>query len=50
MILNEVNGGSPSQLHGYIEVAGQRAKVVIANAGISGFINASRATPTTSTP
>ncbi|MBW8719040.1 MAG: filamentous hemagglutinin N-terminal domain-containing protein, partial [Variovorax paradoxus] len=48
IILNEVNGGSPSQLRGYIEVAGQRAEVVIANpAGISvdggGFINASRA-------
>jgi filamentous hemagglutinin len=55
IILNEVNGGSPSQLRGYIEVAGQRAEVVIANpAGISvdggGFINASRATLTTGTP
>ncbi|MEJ1162917.1 hemagglutinin repeat-containing protein [Variovorax sp. CCNWLW186] len=55
IILNEVNGGSPSQLRGYIEVAGQRAEVIIANpAGISvnggGFINASRATLTTGTP
>ncbi|MBB4223937.1 two-partner secretion domain-containing protein [Variovorax guangxiensis] len=55
IILNEVNGGTPSQLRGYIEVAGQRAEVVIANpAGISvdggGFINASRATLTTGTP
>ncbi|QNK67635.1 hemagglutinin repeat-containing protein [Variovorax sp. PAMC26660] len=55
IILNEVNGGSPSQLRGYIEVGGQRAEVVIANpAGISvdggGFINASRATLTTGTP
>jgi len=55
IILTEVNGGSPSQLRGYIEVAGQRAEVVIANpAGISinggGFINASRATVTTGTP
>ena len=55
IILNEVNGGTPSQLRGYIEVGGQRAEVVIANpAGISvdggGFINASRATLTTGTP
>ncbi|WP_235505159.1 two-partner secretion domain-containing protein, partial [Variovorax sp. Root318D1] len=55
IILNEVNGGNPSQLRGYIEVGGQRAEVVIANpAGINvdgaGFINASRATLTTGTP
>ncbi|AGU53511.1 putative filamentous hemagglutinin [Variovorax paradoxus B4] len=55
IILNEVNGGSPSQLRGYIEVGGTRAEVIIANpAGISvdggGFINASRATLTTGTP
>ncbi|MET3382414.1 beta strand repeat-containing protein [Variovorax paradoxus] len=55
IILNEINGGSPSQLRGYIEVGGQRAEVIIANpAGISvdggGFINASRATLTTGTP
>ncbi|QWP74826.1 hemagglutinin repeat-containing protein [Lysobacter sp. K5869] len=55
IILNEVNGGDPSRLRGYLEVAGQRAEVVIANpAGISvdggGFINASRATLTTGTP
>ncbi|MGJ7615637.1 MULTISPECIES: hemagglutinin repeat-containing protein [unclassified Variovorax] len=55
IIVNEVNGGSPSQLRGYIEVGGQRAEVIIANpAGISvdggGFINASRATLTTGTP
>ncbi|MET3444036.1 filamentous hemagglutinin [Variovorax paradoxus] len=55
IIVNEVNGGSPSQLRGYIEVAGQRAEVIIANpAGISinggGFINASRTTVTTGTP
>jgi filamentous hemagglutinin family protein len=55
IILNEVNGGSPSQLRGYIEVGGIRAEVIIANpAGISvdggGFINASRATLTTGTP
>lgn len=55
VILNEVNSNDPSQLKGYVEVAGQRAQVVIANAaGIScdgcGFINASRATVTTGTP
>ena len=55
VILNEVNSSNPSLLHGYIEVAGPRAEVVIANpAGISvnggGFINASKATLTTGTP
>ncbi|ANJ67316.1 hypothetical protein A9404_07895 [Halothiobacillus diazotrophicus] len=55
VILNEVNSANPSQLKGYVEVAGQRAEVVIANpAGISidggGFLNASRATLTTGTP
>src|SRR5471032_5238 len=29
-ILNEVNGGSPSQLRGYTEVAGQAAHVIVA--------------------
>lgn len=52
MILNEVNSRDPSQLNGYIEVAGRKAQVVIANpAGITcegcGFINANRATLTT---
>lgn len=55
VILNEVNSQNPSQLNGFIEVAGSRAQVVIANpAGIScdgcGFINANRATLTTGTP
>ncbi|SOD25343.1 filamentous hemagglutinin [Variovorax sp. YR752] len=55
IIVNEVNGGNPSQIRGYLEVAGQRAEIIIANpAGISidggGFINASRATVTTGTP
>jgi filamentous hemagglutinin len=55
VILNEVNASSPSLLRGFIEVAGQRAQVVVAiPAGIScdgcGFINASRATLTTGTP
>ncbi|CNH23222.1 adhesin [Yersinia aldovae] len=52
IILNEVNSRDPSQLNGYIEVAGRKAQVVIANpAGITcegcGFINANRATLTT---
>lgn len=55
IILNEVNSQNPSLLNGYIEVAGSRAQVVIANpAGIScdgcGFINASRSTLTTGNP
>ncbi|PKO46688.1 MAG: hypothetical protein CVU29_05415, partial [Betaproteobacteria bacterium HGW-Betaproteobacteria-22] len=55
IILNEVNSNNPSLLNGYVEVAGSRAQVVIANpAGIScngcGFINASRTTLTTGTP
>ncbi|MDO9404669.1 MAG: hemagglutinin repeat-containing protein [Polaromonas sp.] len=55
VILNEVNSSQASQLKGYVEVAGQRAEVIIANpAGIQvdggGFINASGVTLTTGTP
>lgn len=55
VILNEVNTTAASQLRGFVEVAGQRAEVVIANpAGIAvnggGFINASAVTLTTGTP
>ena len=55
VIVNQVIGGSPSQLLGYTEVAGQRAEVVIANpAGIAcngcGFINTSRGVLTTGMP
>ena len=55
VILNEVTGANPSQLNGYVEVAGDRAQVVIANpAGIAcdgcGFINANRVTLTTGVP
>ena len=55
VILNEVNSSNPSALRGYIEVAGQKAEVVIANpSGISvdggGFINVSRATLSTGSP
>jgi filamentous hemagglutinin len=54
-ILNEVVGGSPSQLRGYTEVAGQSARVIVANPyGIScngcGFINTPRVTLTTGKP
>lgn len=55
VILNEVNSSNPSLLKGWVEVAGQRAEVIIANpAGIqvggAGFLNASRVTLTTGTP
>lgn len=55
VILNEVRAGNPSLLRGYVEVAGSRAQVVIANpAGVTcdgcGFINANRATLSTGTP
>ncbi len=55
IILNEVNSRNPSQLNGFVEVAGKKAQVVIANpAGIScdgcGFINANRVTLTTGQP
>ena len=52
VILNEVNSANPSRLKGYIEVAGKKADVVIANpSGIQcdgcGVINAGRTTLTT---
>ena len=52
VILNEVNSNNPSQLKGYIEVAGKQAQVVIANpSGLicdgCGVINADRFTLTT---
>ncbi|MCD5329872.1 hemagglutinin repeat-containing protein [Chromobacterium piscinae] len=55
IILNEVTQANPSQLRGYLEVAGQRAQVVIANPwGITcsgcGFINTQQATLTTGAP
>jgi filamentous hemagglutinin len=55
VILNEVNSNNPSNLNGWVEVAGSRAQVVVANpAGIScngcGFINASKTTLATGTP
>ncbi|SUT95652.1 heme utilization or adhesion protein [Actinobacillus lignieresii] len=52
VILNEVNSSDPSILKGYIEVAGKKADVIIANpSGLHcegcGVINADRATFTT---
>ncbi|MBV8158932.1 MAG: filamentous hemagglutinin N-terminal domain-containing protein, partial [Dyella sp.] len=55
IIVNQVTGTLPSHLQGYVEVAGSRADVVIANPngllvnGL-GFINTSRATLTTGMP
>lgn len=54
-ILNEVNGGNPSQLNGYTEVAGQAAHVIVANPyGVScngcGFINSPQVTLSTGKP
>jgi filamentous hemagglutinin len=55
VILNEVISGNPSQLRGYTEVAGQSARVIVANPyGITcngcGFINAPRVTLSTGKP
>ena len=55
LILNEVVGANSSQLNGYTEVAGQSARVIVANPyGIScngcGFINTPRVTLTTGKP
>ncbi|AFK63985.1 hemagglutinin-related protein [Advenella kashmirensis WT001] len=52
VIVNQIQSADPSRLNGYIEVAGQRAQVVVANpAGITcdgcGFIQADRAVLTT---
>ncbi|MBJ2065020.1 hemagglutinin repeat-containing protein [Serratia odorifera] len=55
VILNEVNSNNPSQLRGFLEVAGGKAQVIVANpAGIicngCGTINAGRMTLTTGRP
>ena len=55
VIINEVNSNNPSQLRGFLEVAGGRAQVVVANpSGIvcdgCGTINAGRMTLTTGKP
>ncbi|MGR8023362.1 hemagglutinin repeat-containing protein [Burkholderia cenocepacia] len=55
IIINQVNSNNPSQLKGFVEIAGQRAEMIISNpSGIvadgAGFINTSRAILTTGTP
>ncbi|WP_114194168.1 hemagglutinin repeat-containing protein [Edaphovirga cremea] len=55
VIINEVNSNNPSQLRGFLEVAGGKAQVVVANpSGIvcdgCGTINAGRMTLTTGKP
>ncbi len=55
VILNEVTSANPSALNGYMEVAGDKAQVVVANpAGITcngcGVINANQLTLTTGKP
>ncbi|VXD01103.1 conserved hypothetical protein [Enterobacterales bacterium 8AC] len=55
VIINEVNSSNPSQLRGFLEVAGGKAQVVVANpSGIlcdgCGTINAGRMTLTTGKP
>uniref|UniRef100_UPI003D220E95 filamentous hemagglutinin N-terminal domain-containing protein n=1 Tax=Aeromonas dhakensis TaxID=196024 RepID=UPI003D220E95 len=55
VIINEVIGASPSQLQGYLEVAGQQAGVVVANPnGLTcdgcGFINTPNVTLSTGKP
>ncbi|MEX3933644.1 filamentous hemagglutinin N-terminal domain-containing protein [Paraburkholderia phymatum] len=55
VIVNQVNSNSPSQLRGYLEVAGRSAEVIVANPNRllldgAGFINTSRAVLTTGTP
>ncbi|MBT2116013.1 filamentous hemagglutinin N-terminal domain-containing protein [Dyella sp. LX-66] len=55
LIINEVTGGAPSQLNGALEIAGQKAALIVANpnginADGASFINASRVTLATGTP
>lgn len=55
LIVNQVNSNNPSLIKGYVEIAGPKANVILANpSGLildgGGFINTSRATLTTGTP
>ncbi|WP_175950735.1 hemagglutinin repeat-containing protein [Burkholderia sp. BCC0405] len=55
LIVNQVNSSNPSLLQGYVEVAGSKASVILANpSGLilsgGGFLNTSRATLTTGVP
>lgn len=55
LIVNQVNSSNPSLIQGYVEIAGSKANIILANpSGLildgGGFINTSRATLTTGTP
>ncbi|VWC91690.1 Large exoprotein involved in heme utilization or adhesion [Burkholderia contaminans] len=55
IIVNQVNSNNPSSIRGYVEIAGQKAELIISNpAGLQidggGFINTSRAVLTTGVP
>ncbi|ARL92239.1 hemagglutinin repeat-containing protein [Burkholderia pseudomallei] len=55
LIVNQVNSNTPSLIQGYVEIAGPKANVILANpSGLilsgGGFLNTSRATLTTGTP
>ena len=55
IILNEINTSDPSKLNGYIEVAGKKAQIIIANSAVincdcCGFINANKTTLTMGNP
>ncbi|WP_230939471.1 hemagglutinin repeat-containing protein [Burkholderia diffusa] len=55
IIVNQVNSNNPSLIRGFVEIAGQKAELIISNpAGLlidgGGFINTSRAVLTTGVP
>ncbi|TCW83135.1 filamentous hemagglutinin [Burkholderia sp. SRS-46] len=55
IIVNQVNSNNPSSVRGFVEIAGQKAELIISNpAGLQidggGFINTSRAVLTTGVP
>ncbi|CAG9241132.1 tRNA nuclease CdiA-2 [Burkholderia diffusa] len=55
LIVNQVNSNNPSLIQGYVEIAGAKANLILANpSGLildgGGFLNTSRATLTTGTP
>ena len=45
VILNEVNSNNPSQLRGFMEVAGSKAQVIVANPPASSATAAAPSTP-----
>ncbi|MDN7900890.1 hemagglutinin repeat-containing protein [Burkholderia cepacia] len=55
IIVNQVNSNNPSSIRGFVEIAGQKAELIISNpAGLlidgGGFVNTSRAVLTTGVP